>query len=91
MRHARISVVIATLFLCSLSCRETIGERHDSPQKENSTLPSQKKKIENPEKTKDRTTPFKKPQQEEIKKKKQKASDTLKPKMAELNSIPRKS
>ena len=87
MRYAQIAVVITVLFLCLLSCRETIVERHDSLPKDNSTVPSQKKKLENRKKTKDGAIPSQKPQQKEIKKKKQKASDTLKPKIAVMEEL----
>lgn len=87
MRYAQIAVLITALFLCLLSCRETIGERHDSLPKENSTVPSQNKKLEGPKKKKDATAPVQKPQKKDIKKKKQKASDTLKPKIAVLEGL----
>lgn len=87
MRYIRIPVMITALFLCLLSCRETIVERHDSPPKENSNTPSTNKEQENPEKKKDANTPAQKLQEKDIKKKKQKATDTLKPKMAALEEL----
>ncbi len=83
MRYSQIPVLITAVFICLLSCRETIGEQHNSFPKEN-TAPSQRKKIESPTQ-KDTASGFKKtPQDKEIKKKKKKASDTLKPKVAQL-------
>ncbi len=81
MRYSQISVAITVLFLCFISCRETIGEQHNSHPKENATPPSQKEKVEPPIQEKDILEP-KTPQDKENKKKK--ASDTLRPKIAIL-------
>lgn len=83
MRYAQISVLITAVFICLLSCRETIGEQHNSLPKEN-TAPSQRQKIEIPSQKDTASRPKKTPQEKEIKKKKKKASDTLKPKLAQL-------
>lgn len=84
MRYSQISVLITALFLCLCSCRETIGEQHDSLPKENSTLPSNQKKIENSIQNDTAVKPQKKIQDKEIRKKKKRASDTLRPKVAVL-------
>ncbi len=84
MRYTQIAVLITAFFILFLSCRETIGEQHDSLPKDNSAVPSEKKKLKTPTETKDGNSPIQTPPDKEIKKKKMKASDTLKPKMAVL-------
>ena len=84
MRYSQISVMITALFLCLLSCRETIGEQHNALPKENSTPPSQQRNIESPVQKDTLAEPIKTSQDKEIKKKKKKSSDTLKPKVAAL-------
>jgi len=83
MRYAQISVLITALFICLLSCRETIGEQHNSLPKEN-TAPSKLKKKENPIQKDTTLGPKKTPQEKEIKKKKKSAYDTLKPGVARI-------
>ena len=84
MRYSQISVLITALFLCLLSCRETIGEQHNSLPKESNGRPSQQEKIEIPSPI-DSTLKSRKPLEErKTKKKKKKASDTLRPKVAVL-------
>ena len=84
MRYTQFSVLITALFLCFLSCRETIGERHKSLPKENAAPPSQQIKIENTVQKDTAAEQLKTPQDKEIKKKKKKASDTLRPMVAVL-------
>ncbi|WP_273565597.1 hypothetical protein [Maribacter halichondriae] len=76
--------VLLVVFLFTLSCRETLGEQHQNPQKEQLTSPSKKKLIEKEnqrlEQPKIQEPEVKKP----IEKRKPKAQDTLKP----LRAIP---
>lgn len=84
MRYSQISVLITALLLCFPSCRETIGEQHNSLPKENAAPPSQRIKIERPVQKDTAGEHIKTQQDKEIKKKKTKASDTLRPKVAIL-------
>ena len=86
MRYSQISVLITAIFLCLLSCRETIGEQHNSLPKENKPPALEKRSIENPIPKDSVAAPLQRQKNKETKKKKRKASDTLKPKMALLKS-----
>jgi len=83
MKRYPIYVLLA-VFLLTLSCRETLGEQHQNPQKEQLNSPSEEKLIEkenqNLEQPKTKEREVKKP----IKKRKPKVQDTLKP----LRAIP---
>lgn len=79
MRLPHMTILFMVFFLCFISCRETVGEQHDSVPKEKKVPSTQQKQLEKPVPEYDsikRNTPN---SNKRFKKEKTKTSDTLRP------------